>query len=96
MFHKHILFLSSVFVPEEDDNDPEKAARLMKRAARFGHHLGGDAKKRKSEFTLNINNFDVSGQRFKETDIYQHFIVYKEFGVIIAWFCRTLRMRTWI
>jgi DhnA family fructose-bisphosphate aldolase class Ia len=51
----------SFFVPEDDDdNDPEKAARLLKRAARFGHHLGNDAKKKKGELTLNINNFNVS------------------------------------
>lgn len=52
----------NVFVPEEEDDDPEKAARLLKRAARFGHHLGGDAKKRKAEQTLNINNFDNSDE----------------------------------
>lgn len=36
-------------------NDPDKAVRLMKRAARFGHQLGGET--RKETLSLSINNF---------------------------------------
>ncbi|XP_069123369.1 leukocyte receptor cluster member 8 homolog [Argopecten irradians] len=44
------------------DDDPDKEAKLLKRAARFEHHLGNDAKKQKQNRVLSINSYTNSDE----------------------------------
>lgn len=53
----YYFYFSQIFFEEEDD--PEKEARLNKRAARFSSHLQSN-KKARQHLTLSINNYTVS------------------------------------
>lgn len=55
----HLYFiLHSIFTIEMDAE--EKNEKLMKRAARFGHHLETDSKRARQTLTLSINSYTVS------------------------------------